>query len=352
MSLVETLMQPLRSKYTAKTMDKNEMRFSRYGAWDFFQNQTALGTGILTPEVKQLIKGSMGNTVKVPVLDAEDVVISNTRSCTVADSENTSKLVTLTFVTYSFGFTMTPSQHYNNDVAYEQDFQRKLEKYLLKFAATLDTAAVNKLNTDKNQYFPADLLAYYSQSGNALQVADADKNDFYNNLEAIMNTMDYYDRINIIGSTSSKPLVNRLDAQGAGNGINEAFQLGGYAWNYTNRIVNNEGVSATVYAVPDGYVAVENRNDPDARAGSRVGTSKEWSEVQVPIVNMLMGSYYYEDCANKSALNAGTAHLTRTKLEGFEWSTDVCYVTAYNSDPAARYSPILKAEMLAPVVMP
>lgn len=352
MSLVETLMQPLRSKYAPKTMDKNELRFSRYGAWDFFKEQTELQTGVLTPEVRQLIKNSMGNTVKVPVLDAEDVVISNTRSCTVADSENTSKLVTLTFVTYSFGFTMIPSQHYNNDVAYEQDFQRKLEKYLLKFASVLDTASVNKLNTDKNQYFPAEILAYYGQVGNALQVADADKNDFYNQLESIMNTMDYYDRINIIGSTSAKPLVNRLDAQGAQNGINEAFQLGGYNWKYTNRLLNNEGVSATLFAVPDGYVAVENRNDPDARARSRVGTHKEWDEVEVPIVNLKMGSYYYEDCADKSALHAGTGHLTRTKLEGFEWSTDVCYVTAYNSDPADRFGPILKAEMLAPVVMP
>lgn len=340
-------MQSLRSRYQANGMDRLENRRSIYGAWDFYRRQSALTTGIITPEIRNLVAKSMGNTVQVPVLDAEDVVITNVRSCTVADSENTSKLVTLTFVTYAFGFTMIPGQYFNNDVGYQADFDRKFEKYLLKFAATLDTAAVNNLSTNKNQYYPAAITAYYPAVGNALQVTQAQKNDFFNQASAVMNTADFYGQINVVAGTQLKPLINRLNAQGANNAVNEDFQLNGYDWNFTNRITNGAGIQGTGYLLPDGMVGVLNRNDPDAIARSRVGDIKVWDIVNLPVVDLDVASYYYEDCADKSALHAGTAHLTRTKVEGYEWSTDVCFVNAYNSAAATRYSPIFKAEISA-----
>jgi hypothetical protein len=348
MSLVLTLMQPLRVRYDAQNgLDKNELRRSRYGALDFYQQQSRLATGVISGEMRGKIKESMGNTVQVPVLDARDVVITNVRSCVVADDENTSKLVTLTFVTYAFGFTMIPAQYNNNDISYRDDFNRKLELYLLKAADTLDTACVNNLSTNKNQYFPAAITGYYPQVGNALQVTQAQKNDFYNQASAVLNTMDFYGQTHVISSTTGKPMVNRLQAQGNGNAVNEDFQFAGYDWYYTNRLGNGAGIQSTAYLVADGMVAMENRNSPDSRANSRTGNGKEWGEALLPILNMTWGTYYYDDCADKSALHAGTAHLTQTRVEGFEFSTDVCFVNAYNSAPATKYGPILKAEISA-----
>jgi hypothetical protein len=289
----------------------------------------------------------MGNTVVVPVLDAEAVTIGNVRACTVADSENTSKLVTLVFATYAFGFTMTPQQHYNNQINYEVDWRRKMDKYLLKFAEVLDTAAVANLEANRNIYFPAALTAYYPVVGNALQVTQAQKNDYYNNLSSIIRTMDFYENIHVISSETGRPLWQRLQNQGTGNAVNESFQFAGYTPHFSNRITNAAGVQSTHYAVANGYVGVENRNDPDAIAGSRVGDIKVWGEADLPLVNLRVGTYYYEDCADRSALHAGTAHLTRTKVEGYEFSTDICFVNAYNSAPATRYMPILKAEISA-----
>ncbi len=351
MSLVLTLMQSLRSKYSNNGLGKNEVRRSRYGAWDFYRRQSGLGganlqaSSIISPEMRSQIKRSMGNTVQVPVLDAMDVVITNVRSCVVNDLENTSKLVTLTFVTYAFGFTMIPAQYQNNEIGYQTDFDRKLENYLLKFAATLDSAAVNNLSANKNTYFPADITAYYPVVGNALQVTQAQKNDFFNNASAITETMDYYGGVNVIAGTTLKPIINRLTAQGDANAVNENFQFNGYDWNFTNRMTNGAGVQATAYLVPDGMVGVENRNDPDARAGSRTGNGKVWGEAVLPIVDLNVGTYYYDDCADKSGLHAGTAHLTRTRVEGFEWSTDICFVNSYNSSPSTKYNPIIKAEI-------
>jgi hypothetical protein len=347
MSLVLTLMQPLRQKYSPNGIDKFNMKRSRYGALDFHQRQSTGTQSLVSDELRASIKKSMGNTIQIPVLDTDNVVITNTRSCTVQDSENTSRLITLSFVTYSFGFTMTPAQHFNNQISYQQDFDRKMEKYLIKFADTLDVASVNNLNLNRNINWTPDIAAYYPQVGNALQVTAAQRNDFYNQAEAVLRTMDFYGTTNVVSSTSGMPIVNRIAAQGGGNAVNEAFQLAGYEWAYTNRIINNAGVNSTLFLVADGAVGIENRNDPDAIMKSRVGNHKIWDEVNLPLVNMKVASYYYEDCADRSALHAGTSHLTRTKLEGYEFSTDVVYINSYLDNPATKYAPITKVELLA-----
>ena len=349
MSLINTLMQPLRTQYQG-ALDKNEARPSRYGAWDYANQDSKSANSIFTPDIRSKIKNSQGNTVVVPVLDAKDVTIGNVRSCTIADDENTSQLVTLVAASFAFGFTMYPGQYKNNDVKYEADFTRKLSNYLNKFGATLDSAAITALENAKNQHW-ANIAAYYPQVGDALQVTQAQKNDYYNRLQAIHETMDFYNPVKIIQSTSGQPMVNRLDNQGAGNGINEQFQMGGYQWFNSNRIANGIGVESTHYSVTEGNMAVESRVDVDAMAGSKVGDQMEWGTAMVPIPGSAngieMGTFSREDCADASALHGGTAHLPATMKQSFQWSADVFFAFSYNSDIANRYSPVIKTEISA-----
>ncbi len=343
MALANTLTQSLRSKYP-NNFDKNEQRLSRYAAWDFFKKDTKVPGTIFTPDILQNIKNSFGNSVVIPVIDGEDVAIGNVRSCTVVDSENTSKLVTLTFVTYSFGFTMFPAQHYNNDIKYQADYDRKLKKYLVKLAATLDTQCISTLEAAKCQALAA-TVGFYPEVADALQVTQAQKNDFFNNAESILHTLDFYDTPHVIANTALGSLWRRLDNQGSNNGTNESFQLPPFTPWMTNRIANGVGVQITGYLVQEGTCATENRNDPDAIMGSKVGTQMQWEEVQMPIVDLKMGSFYREDCTDASGLQAGAAGLTRTKKESFEFSTDVCFQTSYNRDITTLPNPIVKFEI-------
>ena len=111
---------------------------------------------------------------------------------------------------------------------------------------------------------------------------------------------------------------------------------------------NGAGVESTVFLSTPGTYAMENRNDPDCIQGRVIGDSnnpsKEWSEQFMPIVNMDMGVYYTADCADGAAKGGGAN--TRNVQEGWEFSTDVCFVTSYNSDPATCFTPIVKAEIL------
>lgn len=346
MSLVQTLMQPLRTQYQ-QTLDKNENRGSRYGAWDFFKQESARGNGIIDADMRNRIKNSFGNTVVVPVIDTQDVTISNVRSCTIADDENTSKLVTLVFVTYSFGFTMYPAQYYNNDIKYQTDFTTKMKRYTNKLAATLDSAAVAVLEANKNQFWTG--IGPYTVTADALQVSQAQKNDYYNNLQSIFDTMDFYDTLHVVSSTSGSPLVRRLAEQGAANQTNEQWQLSPYEFHWTNRIPNAGGIQSTQYVVAEGNVGVETRVDPDARLKHRIGDQIQWDTVNVPLPNspngLEMGLLYRKDCADGSFIQSGTSGLTATLREGWLYSADVCYIAPYNSAPASRYNPIVKVEI-------
>lgn len=347
-NLAVTLTQNLRSQYRRK-LDKNENRPSIYGGMNLFKKQNADAGGLFSEEELNNIAKSFGNTVEVPVITHEDIVIGNTRTCNFQTGGPTSALVTLTFVTYSFGFDMYPSQHFNNDVKYEQDFNRKLENRLLALANTIDTQCVATLETNKNQHFPANITAFYANVGNALQVPQADKEDFYNQFASITQTMDYFQTPDVALNHVGMGLVRRLAAQGEGNAVNEGFQLMGYTWYPTNRVTNNVGVESTVYGVIPGSVAMVPRVDPDSLMNHSIGSQKEWSTVRVPILDIDMGVFYQEDCADASAIQGGSGvtGLTATKRESFQYSVDVCYQVAYNSDPVNRFSPIIKAEILS-----
>jgi hypothetical protein len=329
------------------TLDKNERRPSRYGAWDFIKDDTNVVGGVMDNDMREKIKRSFGNTVQVPVLDAETVTISDTRSCTVADDENTSKLVTLSFKTLSFGFTMAPRQHFNNDIDYQADFDAKLKKYLLQLAVVLDTDSLAEMENQKNIFWDV-LTDYYSQVGNALQVPAADQDDYYNKLTAIMESADFYGATKIVSNTQGSPQVRRLDNQGSNNGTNQSFQMSPYEWYWTNRLLNGAGVNNTQFAIQEGSMAFETRVDPDSMMRSRSTSGKEWDVVEMPIPGSIhtlqMGSIFSSDCADLSSLHAGTTGLTASLKQSFQFSTDVVYVTAYNSDPVNRYSPIIKVE--------
>lgn len=135
MSLVLTRIQNIRSN---SNFDKYEYRPSRYGALDAFIQQSNDPAGILTEELKQKARTSIGNILETPVIDYDaDITIGNTRTLTIDDSENTSRMVQINFATYAFGFTIAPAMYMNNEIGIQKDFETKLMKYIYKLAQSL-----------------------------------------------------------------------------------------------------------------------------------------------------------------------------------------------------------------------
>ena len=124
MSLVLTRTQNMRAN---SNFDKNELRGSRYGALNAFMTQSEDPNGILTQELKDKARISIGSTLETPVIDYDgSISIGNTRTVTISDSENTSHMVSITFATYAWGFTIVPAMFMNNEISMQRDFETKM----------------------------------------------------------------------------------------------------------------------------------------------------------------------------------------------------------------------------------
>lgn len=345
MSLVATRLQNWRVENP--NFDKNMTRPKEYGALDFFIEQTNAANSIISPNLRDRAFASIGNTVQVPVINYDgDVTVANTRSCVIADDENTSALYTVNWATYAVGFTMVPAAYMNNEISYEHDFRRKMEKVVRALATALDSAAVTALTANKTQVFK-DLLQY-AQSGNVIQVPIQMATEILGDTNPIMRANDYPGILHIIGNAGVDSLIRKLAQHDVYNDVNKRMEYDNKVIHYTNQITNAEGKNGTFFAVEDGNVGVLTRVDREALRRARANFH-EWDVVRLPYIDLPVGSHYYTAVGDQSTIaGAATADLTCAEKEYFGFSVDVAFLVAYNSNPETVANPIIKAEIEAP----
>lgn len=340
MSLVLTRMQNMRAN--SAMLDKYETRPSRYGALDLFMQQSKSPNGIISPELIDKAQKSIGRVLESPVIDYDSgVTISNVRSITIPDAPNTSRMIQYTFVTYSWGFTVVPSNHMNNEISIQREFDQQMKKHIYKFAEMVDEQCVAALNAAKSKVYN-DLLSLYSNYADTVIAKYAQREEILGDLEPIMNANDFYEPMHVLGNQGIRSLLNKLSESGLYNDKNKQYQYQDKIWHFTNRVINGAGKYATGYVIQDGAIGMLLRYEREAFL-RRKTFNHEWDIVTLPVVNMPVGSYYYGGVSDESATyGAATADNTRAWKEHYGFSVDIAYVTAYNSDPDNLESPIAK----------
>lgn len=341
MSLVLTRIQNIRAN---SNLDKFEYRPSRYGALNAFMVQSEDPTGILTEELKQKARTSIGNTLETPVIDYDaDITIGSTRTLTIADSENTSKMVQITFATYAWGFTIAPAMYMNNEIGIQKDFETKMMKYIYAFAKKLDEAALAQLAASKTQILKNKLL--YDFSSNAINAKWTERENVFGDLEVMMGANDFYGQLHIVGDPGVESIMRKLQQHGLYNDVNKQNEFGTKVVHLTNNIAAAGGKYAQGYAVNAGSLGMLTRFERDCLLGTVSGDGHEWGIATLPLLNMPVGTYFYDSVGDYSAIaGAATADMTRTRKEHYGFAVDVAFLTAYNSKPSgagALPSPIL-----------
>lgn len=341
MSLVLTRIQNIRAN---SNLDKFEYRPSRYGALNAFMVQSEDPTGILTEELKQKARTSIGNTLETPVIDYDaDITIGSTRTLTIADSENTSKMVQITFVTYAWGFTIAPAMYMNNEIGIQKDFETKMMKYIYAFAKKLDEAALAQLAASKTQILKNKLL--YDFSSNAINAKWTERENVFGDLEVMMGANDFYGQLHIVGDPGVESIMRKLQQHGLYNDVNKQNEFGTKVVHLTNNIAAAEGKYAQGYAVNAGSLGMLTRFERDCLLGTVSGDGHEWGIATLPLLNMPVGTYFYDSVGDYKAIAGdATADMTRTRKEHYGFAVDVAFLTAYNSKPSgagALPSPIL-----------
>lgn len=346
MSLLDTRMQNMRSQ---ANLDKWETRPSRYGAFDVFAKQTEDPAGILAGgDLKEKAIKSIGSLLQVPVYDYDGTVtIGNTRTVTIADSENTSRMVTIAFATYSWGFTIVPTMFNNNEHSMQADFNQKMKKYLYKFAETVDGVALAQLEAKKTQVLGDPLL--YTFASNVLSCDFDDRDEVMGDINPMMHSNDFYGDLHVVGNTGIESRIRKLAEQGLFNQKDKTLQYADKSFHFTNNLANAVGKLGTGFAINSGSLGILHRFERDAVAMTKSRTGHEWGIDMLPMLNLPVGTYYYESVGDYSAIaGAATADMTRTLKQHYGFSVDLAFVVAENSDPATLASPILKLDVARP----
>lgn len=338
MSLVLTRIQNIRAN---SNLDKFEYRPSRYGALNAFMVQSEDPTGILTEELKQKARTSIGNTLETPVIDYDaDITIGSTRTLTIADSENTSKMVQITFATYAWGFTIAPAMYMNNEIGIQKDFETKMMKYIYAFAKKLDEAALATLAANKTQVLKNPLL--YDWSSNAINAKWTERENVFGDLEVMMGANDFYGQLHIVGDPGVESIMRKLQQHGLYNDVNKQNEFGTKVVHLTNNIAAAGGKYAQGYAVNAGSLGMLTRFERDCLLGTVSGDGHEWGIATLPLLNMPVGTYFYDSVGDYNTIaGAATADMTRTRKEHYGFAVDVAFLTAYSSAPSTLASPIL-----------
>lgn len=343
MSLINTRIQNVRAQ---SNLDKNELRPSRYGGLDLFMQQSEDPAGILTPELKQKAETSIGNILQTPVIDFDGgISIGNTRSVTIADSENTSQMMNLSFATYSWGFTIVPAMYMNNEVSIQKDFERKFNKYLYKFGQVLDSAAIAALSAGKTQVFN-DLLAY-TQTGNVIQAPWALRENIMGDIAPMMAANDHFGQVHLLGNGGVESIIRKLSESGLYNAEMKMLQYSDKILHFSSRIANAGNEYANMYAVQGGSVGILTRFERESLLGTKMADGTEWGIDTLPMLNFPIGTYFYESKGDFNTIGGvATADLTRARKEHYGFAVDIAFLTPYNSDPTTIANPIMKATIL------
>lgn len=344
MSLIATRLQNWRVENPE--LDRNMTRPCEYGALDFFIEQTNAANSILSPKLRERAFASIGNTVQVPVINYDsDVTVSNVRSCVIADDENTSALYTVVWATYAIGFTMVPSLYMNNEISYEHDFNRKMEKNCRALADSLDKAAVTALEAGKTKLLKDKLD--YNFAANVIEVPTQMATEIMGDINPMMRANCYPRMVHIVGNAGIDSLINKLAQHGIYNDVNKRMEYDNKVFHYTNNVVNEAGKNGTFFAVEDGNVGVLTRVDREALRRTRAN-SHEWDVVRLPYIDLPVGSHYYTAVGDQSQIaGAASADMTCNVKEYFGFSVDVAFIIAYNRDPETVANPIIKAQIAA-----
>lgn len=338
MSLIETRIQNLLSN---ANLDKYEYRASRYGALNVFQKQTNDSDGIISAEMIEKARESIGKTIQSVVIEEDkDLVIGNQRNLVIEDSENTSHFVTISFATYAWGFTIVPSLFMNNEVDIQTDFDKKMKKYLYKFASELDQAALAKLAAEKTQVISNPLL--YDKTGNVINAKWTERENLLGDLNIIMEANDYYGALDVVGDPGLESIVKKLQQQGTYNDVNKGNEYGDKTFFYTNGLGSNGDKYANGYAINEGSLGMLTRFERECVLGTVARTGHEWDIITLPFIGVPCGSYYYESVGDYSGIaGEASADMDRVKKQHYGFAVDVAFVTNYNSDKTKKAQPIL-----------
>lgn len=338
MSLATTRIQDIIGE---SRLDKNEVAPRQFGALDLFIAQSRRSDSLIDDDTKARVRNSANTPVKFPVLNYNgSVSVTNSRSCSISNSESTSAFQTVSFVTYFVGVSMIPSLYMNNEIAYRRDLRKKLIDASRALSNALDAAGITALAAAKTQVLNEALG--YTFSSNTLSVPYIGKDTVLGDIDAMMSANGFDASLNVLGDFAMRANVAKLAQFGPENAMNKRLEYAGKSFWTSKNISKTSSQYSNFYVVPDGQLDLLLRYDREAVLGTRAA-GHEWSiGYFLPELDLPIGLHYYEEVGDQSsAASSASSDMTCVHTERYGFSVDVAFITAYNSAVSTLPSPYL-----------
>jgi hypothetical protein len=187
---------------------------------------------------------------------------------------------TLSFVTYTREFTLSDDNAKNNTQQAAKQLTHQIRNARLDIGASIETAAVAKLEAYLNTVDVGSSLSTWDSTNNINVVANADEDRYFNIITSQMQQRDYNGAIQLVNTHDLNELQYWQTAQGAGNSSNLQFQYDNKTFYTSNTITNSSDHVGTTYACEDYSIALVDWIPSKNRTG--VMDHANWDFTNIP----------------------------------------------------------------------
>jgi hypothetical protein len=308
-----------------------ENKLSEYGALRAINDDK---NKVLSVATLEAAKNSKTQLTKIPILKKYDATLITGDACTVDGEEAVSAFVNPTYSTYGFSIAMSPEVHSHNYIGYEETLAHELKMGWKKIFATLDSAAVAKLEATKDaltgktsNYFSL-LSGAMNYTGNPLEI--------YAKIPGFLKTLDMQGSYVEVANTEALTTSLLTQTYGGNNQQNLAALMtgnlpgsAGFNTYTSNRVVTGSNKEVR-YIFEEGSHAILNWTPTKVRENYRITEADYWTQIQDPYFGFNWGVHYVKDCADLSATYPGLD--TASIKEGWNIFADFGFIDAYSSD--------------------
>jgi hypothetical protein len=346
MSKALTNMEDFLAQYVPGKNDRFENRLDRYAYLNKAIEYANSGQVVQESVINEYQQHGWDDAraIKYPLIDNHVTTINTGKlaTCEASVTEIDTAFGTMTTIFYNWELTMKLADSYTNEVKYLEEFMTKYNSGIRAWADLLDTLVATNVEAVANTYFPAEVTAYWPANiaGDAFLIPQAETSTMYNYMEGVMREMNWdtqSDRYDVITSSKHFGRVRDLSEQGQSNDTNTKYQFdpnSPYMFTPSTKIPLGEAVDgeAAMIMLPNTF-GLWNVNAPDVIANSSTGDGKDWTTITDPMTGWDIGALYSSKCINAES------------LESYQYYTGVSFLSTYNSDPATRFNPFIKAEI-------
>ena len=268
------------------------------------------------------IKAATTQTTTAMYFTSKDFTINTSKSNTPSGEKSGTSSTNLSWSVKGFTVDLPSKQYDGNEVARAKGFAMSLYNAEKTFWSSFDETLLAYLVANKSTVNSADGGGSFTTDIFTIDYAERD--EFYNVLDAHMAQNDYDGEILDIHDTYWGKFVRHYAAQGPMNSTNLSYQFNGFTTYSSNKITPGSAQLSLHYIVPLHGVAIIDWNEPANRRGDKLHDGSYLGTYQSLFYPEVTFDLFVKSAWGDTTADGGSV---QDKTETFEFSLNYALTT-------------------------